>query len=116
MLLKAEDYRKTEQNGVQYEGTTYTLGDYYEIEKYVRTYEDGTGVETIYVNHKDWKVARENYIPEIYYKNDFFGERKPRFEIQTTSYGAMDTEEIQKVIKGYQEAIEAVEILTKAFC
>lgn len=52
------------------------------------------------------------YLPEIYYE-DLWGEEK--FEIQTTSYGALSPDEIRKVVAGYQEAMLVVETLQKNF-
>ena len=37
------------------------------------------------------------------------------FEVQTTSYGALPVDEVKKVIDGLNDAIEVVDILTKAF-
>lgn len=110
------DCRTKEENGIKYEGVTYTLGEHYTVERYIKTYKDGSVYQNFYVKVADYNEGRKNYIPEIYYEDNYFGERNPRFEIQTTSYGALNPEEIQKVIKGYQEAVEAVEILTNRFC
>ena len=116
MTLKQVDYKTKEENGNKYEATTYTLGENYMVEKYIRTYDSGATITDIQVGYKDWRKARENYLPEIHYLEDFFGKTEPRIEIQTTSYGALNPEEIKKVIAGYQEALEAAEILTKEFC
>lgn len=116
MTLKQIDYKTKEENGNKYEATTYTLGENYMVEKYIKTYNSGATITDIQVGYKDWRKARENYMPEIHYRDDFFGKTEPRIEIQTTSYGSLNPEEIKKVIAGYQEALEAAEILTKEFC
>lgn len=116
MTLKQVDYKTKEENGNKYEGTTYTLGENYMVERYHTTYSNGNTYLIIYVKYANYEEARNNYLPEIHYRDDFFGKTEPRFEIQTTSYGALNPEEIKKVIAGYQEALEAAEILTKAFC
>lgn len=56
----------------------------------------------------------EPYIPEIYCIDNFEGE-VIRFDIQTTSYGALAPDEIRKVIEGYNEAVKVAEFLTKEF-
>lgn len=55
---------------------------------------------------------RMQYLPEIYY-DGLWDEKK--FEIQTTSYGALSPDEIKKVIAGYQEAMLVVKTLQKNF-
>ena len=58
----------------------------------------------------------EKYLPRIYYSDDLgIDGITPKFTIQTTSYGDLDPEEIKEMIKGYEEAIEVVEALTKKF-
>lgn len=115
MTLTSIAYRTKEQDGKRYEGTTFILGEHYTVERYITRYENGNVYKRYSVNVRR-DDRHENYIPEIYYWDDIFGEEKPRFEIQTTSYGALSPEEIKKVIAGYNEAVEAVEILTKNFC
>lgn len=115
MNLIKKEYKTKVENGTKYEATEYSLGEHYEVEMYVTTYESGTVCRRIYVN-VSYEDRHENYIPEIYFEENYFGKHMTRFEIQTASYGAMNPEEIQKVIAGYQEAVEAVEVLTKEFC
>lgn len=115
MTLTSINYKTKEENGERYELTEFTLGEHYTVKRYITRYEDGT-VRKSYEVNTDWNDSRENYIPKIYYSEDWFGKSMPRFEIQTNSYGALDAESIKKVIAGYQEALEAVEILTKNFC
>ena len=115
MTLTSINYKSKEENGKTYTMTEYTLGSHYTVARYTTKYESGAFLIRIEVR-ADYKERRDNYLPEIYYHDDFFGESKPRFEIQTTSYGALSAEEIKKVIAGYNEALEAVEILTKNFC
>ena len=115
MKLMSYDYKTLDKDGKHYESTLFTLGAHYKVERYVTTYEDGSVYKRISVE-VSYEDRHENYIPKIYYDDDFFGERKPRFTIETTSYGDMGVDEIAKVIAGYKEAVEAVEILTKNFC
>lgn len=62
------------------------------------------------------KIHREivEYLPNIYCRDDS-EMRVLGFDIQTTSYGALSADEIQKMIEGYNEAIEVVSVLTKRF-
>lgn len=110
MELIKVSYKAMEAEGKKCEGTGYALGENYYVEKRVTTYADGQEYVRIYVNEYG------EYTPKIYYEDDFYGKKMPRFEIQTCAYGALNPEEIKKVISGYQMAIEAVEILTKEFC
>ena len=83
----------------------YELGSY---EVSVITYDSGW--QNIYI-----KTNRSNrYQPEIYPRDDMEG-NVIGFDIQTTSYGALQPDQIRKVIEGMEEAIQAVEILTKEF-
>lgn len=109
MKLVKLDERSEVVDGAKYTEIKYELGRYkfdYDVAEY-----------------KDRKVERfsfnggifdENYLPQIYFEERFGCERF--FSIMTTSYGSLKTEEIKKVIEGYQEAVEAVEILEKEFC
>lgn len=56
----------------------------------------------------------KRYQPEIYPRDDMEG-NVIGFDIQTTSYGALHPEQIRLVIEGLEEAVKAVEILTKEF-
>lgn len=64
---------------------------------------------------KNSKYGDIRYLPEIYWEGEPLS-KEDRFVINTTSYGALGVEEIEKVIDGYQEAVEVVKILTKNFC
>ena len=60
-------------------------------------------------------LDRDGYTPDIYFKGEWFGEVKNEFKIQTTAYGALAPEEIPGVIKGYEVAMNVVELLTQTF-
>ena len=57
------------------------------------------------------------YLPSIYDLHDFADDGALYgFEISTTSYGkTMMVDDIRKLIKGYEQAIEVVEILKEKF-
>lgn len=83
----------------------YELGSY---EVSVLTYDNGWQSISI-------RTDRSNrYQPEIYPRDDMEG-NVIGFDIQTTSYGALQADQIRKVIEGLEEAIQAAEILTKEF-
>ena len=44
-----------------------------------------------------------------------FGDTVKRFTIQTTSYGALEVQEIREMMDAYNTAIEVVEVLEKNF-
>lgn len=54
------------------------------------------------------------YLPSIYSKTD--GEEKIiDFEIETSSYGSLSSEEIERVISGYKIALDVVKELKEMF-
>ena len=55
-----------------------------------------------------------NFLPDIYYLNSFIT-KNPAFEIQTGAFGLLSPDNIRKVIKGYETAIEAQALLEKTF-
>lgn len=63
------------------------------------------------------RAEHDDFTPNIYYcDGTVFGEQdKPHFEIQTSSYGALNPSQIEEVIKGYQTALRVVEVLTDTF-
>ena len=93
-------YRNDEEKVTQ-EAALFKAGRY-EIEKCIYNYDDGSSCTDYRVSH-DWA---EKYLPDIYYEKRF-GAKTGHFEIQTTSYGSLPSEEIDKVIAGYKEAQEA---------
>lgn len=115
MELKYVDYKSKLEDGKLYGSTRFGINEHYSVEVY-NIFKDGEEIYRRVGVEVSYEDRHENYIPEIYYQDDFYGESKPRFEIQTTAYGAKSPEEIQKVIAGYQEALEVVELLTKHFC
>ena len=115
MTLCTVNHKEKVEDGKKYERDEFTLGKHYTVVRNITRYEDGDKMVRICVN-LSYEDRHNNYFPEIYYEDDIFGESKPEFKIQTTAYGAMNPDEIQKVIAGYQEAIEAVRILNMNFC
>lgn len=89
-------------------GITYEIGGY-EIDQYITVNEDGRKWESFRVgrNMDEW------YLPDLEFGNDGYSKD---FQIVTKDYGVLTPEEVEEVIKGYQEAVEAVRILTKEFC
>ena len=116
MELKMVEQKHKEKNGNDYTATFYTLGGY-EVDHNVTKYADGTVWDRVQVSYIDYSAARDSYIPEISFDD---GESRwsdgRGFKIQTTAYGVLNPEEIQKVIAGYNYALEAVKILTDKFC
>lgn len=70
-----------------------------------------SGYEMITVK-KDYNAE---FLPDVYFISGAFGSDEKEFKIQTSSYGVLSPEDIQKVIKGYETALEVVAILTEAF-
>lgn len=89
---------------------TFEIGCYKVDRGYKRYHENGAEV-TGYDIYSDKEYAPNIYYTESWTKDDL----TPEFRIQTSSYGAMKPSEIQKIIAGYQEAVEVVEVLTNTF-
>lgn len=88
-------------------------------DKDVKIYEIGryTVKEVTYENGcKNVEVRRRagGYTPEIYCRDNLEGEVLG-FEVQTTSYGSLQADEIRKLIIVMEEAAQAAEILTAEF-
>lgn len=99
------------------EGRKYILEKYqygrYEISKSIcKNYNDG--YETVYYSVSNGGIR---FLPAICYTDNtpFNADEKPYFSIQTTAYGDLVKEDIEKIIAGYNEAIEAVKALTEYF-
>lgn len=102
MELRLEVAKKVEDRKVEIS----TIGNY---SVKVVTYPDSSHYITVR------KEARSEYLPDIYCRvNDDNGDVLG-FEIQTTSYGALSSEEIKKMIESLNEAVEVVETLEKHF-
>lgn len=77
---------------------------------------------TVIYNKYEWGIQigitpdfKFDYLPEIYFDNDLLGEKPTRFRIQTTSYGALEVEEIDKVVEGYRIAQKTVKEIVEFF-
>lgn len=107
-MIKVEELHK-EDNGNSYTRNTYAVGRY-EVYVYDAVYADGRTRHSISVTEPHESGC---YLPKIYYNEDVFGEKAPDFSIQTTSYGALNSEEFQKFISDQSEALEVVATLKK---
>lgn len=110
-MIKVEELHK-EANGNSYARSTYMVGRY-EVCIDDAAYADGRTRRSISVTEP---YESGCYLPKIYYNEDVFGEKTPDFSIQTTSYGALNSEEFQKFIADQNEALEVVETLKKSCC
>lgn len=88
--------------------------------KTMKAYELGSYSVSVVTYDEGWqsvcikKNEDNRYQPSIFSRTD--DEWKlTGFDIMTTSYGALQPDQIRKVIDGMEEAIQAVEILTKEF-
>lgn len=113
MTLTSVAYKTNEEHGIKYDMTVFTLGEHYTVERTISTYKDGERYIRFAVL-VDYRDANENYIPEITVDRSTSTGRL-LCKIHTKNYGEQDADEIQKVIAGYQEAVEAVKILEKNF-
>lgn len=88
----------------------YEIGGY-EVDHITKIYEDGSQYESFRIGVD----IDQEYLPEITYEYDPGSSPEKRFLIMTKGYGELIPEEAEKMISGYQEAIEVVRILTEAF-
>ena len=89
----------------------FTLDESYRVWRGIYKCEDGSTMTHFGVQKLD---EEDKYLPKIYYKNKFEG--GPVFQMQSLSFGDIGAEEAEKMIAGYQVAIEAVNILNMNFC
>lgn len=82
--------------------------EYYILTKIIYQY----GYSSIVISEKN---KNDNYRYSIYVKEDFDTDKILGFKIQTTSYGALAVDKIEKVIEGYNIAIKTVKELEKMF-
>ena len=116
MKLELVEKKHKVEDGKEYTAEYYTLGGY-EVDHYTTTYTDGTVWDRVQVSHIDFMAARKNYLPDISFEDgDSRWSDGRGFKIQTTAYGTLNPDEIQRVIDGYNTAMEAVKILTAEFC
>lgn len=97
------------------EKATYTCETFdtedYRIERYTTAYAEGFTHVSFDIRSK----LEGTYLPHIFYFDDFFGSSKPRFEIQTTSYGTMGIEDFDRFLTAQIIAKETLVALTAAF-
>lgn len=113
MTLNQVRYNKIVEEDFTREQTVYMAGSY-EIYRQCRTNNKSGDVDYYYSINED--SSNNRYLPPVSYDSGFFSGGTPKFEIQTIAYGALGVDEIRKVMAGYQEAVELVELLTKSFC
>ena len=110
MELKFIEHKEAQDERGNYKRDEYRIGNYV-VFREMSFYNTGSTFERIQVIPN----REVDYIPEIYYDYSLFGDVVRSFKIQTTSYGSLSPEDIQKVIAGYNEALEIVNILTEKF-
>ena len=108
--MKFIEHKEAQDERGNYERDEYRIGNYV-VFRELSFYKTGSTFERIQV-----VPNREvDYIPEIYYDYSLFGDVVRSFKIQTTSYGSLSPVDIQKLIDGYNEAVEVVNVLTDRF-
>ena len=118
--MKELERKTTQKDGNIYEGIDYEIANgFYTVEAYRKN-----GEPTRLYIKPSWEKRDEFFLQEIYLEDqlpDFDSEdwknriirREPK--IQTTAYGAMSPETINKVIDGYRIAQAAVNEITENF-
>ena len=88
-----------------------TLVERYEIEDYEVKVNHLLGEVVVSVTKRS---NNDRYLPSIIYRDDEDGNLEG-FDIQTTSYGALSIDEIEKMVNSIEKAVKVVEILTEKF-
>ena len=115
MTLNCVDHKEKREDGKFLQRDEFTLGDHYRVIRLTTTYEESIPMHKKGFTITNFSVRKDDeYIPEIVYH--IFGKEKPEFKVQTCAYGAQRADVIEKIIAGYQEALEAVSILKLNFC
>ena len=111
MKLTFIEHKECREENTKYERDIYEIGNY-QVIRDLSIYESGNKHERFEVRPN----RKVDFLPDIYYNYSIFGDDNQRdFRIQTTSYGSLPTEDIQKVIDGYKEAVEVVNVLNERF-
>lgn len=69
-------------------------GEHYDIRE--KKYSDGTITLNII------KKNNNSFVPKIYIVENIRADKLEKFEIQTTSYGSLESKDIEKIIEGYK--------------
>lgn len=111
MELKFIEHKEAQEDNIKYERDVYQIGNY-SIAREMTIYQSGNTFERFHII-KDRNIE---YLPDIYFNQNIFDNNDVKdFKIQTTSYGSLSPEDIQKVIDGYNEAVKVVNVLTDIF-
>lgn len=86
----------------------------YQIGKYLVNVEDEEGRDR-YIEARPDYSKEENFLPDIYIEREHLLRGEAEVKVGTVSYGSLHVEDIQKVIAGYNEAIEVAQIIKKEF-
>lgn len=115
MKLVFVQRQEADRDGKHYTRDTYTI-DEYKVEVDDTTYmDDGKTLRSISVIRPFERSDAERYIPEIYYRDGYFDDKEPCFEIQTVSYGSLAAEDYALFLAAQEKAVKVAEILTKEF-
>ena len=86
----------------------------YQIGRYLVNVEDEEGRDRYIEARPDYSKG-ENFLPDIHIEREHLWKGKAEVKVGTTSYGSLNVEDIQKVIAGYNEAIEVAQIIKEKF-
>ena len=109
--LKKVYHLEKDADGRHYSRDTYSIGKY-EVTDDSTILENGSVLREIYIRVVGSDSDRR-YLPDIYYRDDCLGTRKPEFEIQTTAMGPLGLEEYPTLLAAQKTALEVATILTR---
>ena len=103
--------KKNTMNEVRvYEVVLEGTGTIYTVYNAVATVENFKEINDIDIC-SDVKLSNELYLPDIYVRTADVDCKKTIFKITTTSYGTLESEKIEKMLNGYNLALETIKLV-----
>ena len=109
--LRKVDHLEKTADGAHYSRDIYSIGSYC-VHDDSTTLENGRVLRSIDIRVVDTE-SDNRYLPEIYYRDECLGTRKPEFEIQTTALGPLGLDKFKAFMAALQAAVDVTEILTE---
>jgi len=94
MNMNFIEEKSKEVNGKTYKRKIFDLGGHYIVTFDLTSYNGGKTIKNIDVEPKN----DSEFLPKIYFHDDFYGENREWFEVQTTAYGTLDSIEFGRFI------------------
>lgn len=110
-LTLKNEIKRTLENGNTLHFKEYKVG-HYAVMQCIRN----EGTEDEYTTYDISKDRSIQFLPTVYERCDFNTAKLLGFEVQTTSYGALNLDEIEEFLKRMKEGVAVARALTAEFC